>query len=80
MTVPERPNAPPTAVHPTRTRVPARKDEVRSKSNYNRDNTGPRMRNRPIFKCRTEDCARYTAARSQSRDLQNICRPLKSHS
>ena len=47
MTAPERLNARPAAIHPSRRRAPARNAEVRSNSDNNRNETRPKMQNRP---------------------------------
>jgi len=47
MTPPERLNAPPAAIHPSRRRAPARNAEVRANSDGDHDDARPKRQNRP---------------------------------
>jgi hypothetical protein len=47
MTAPERLNAPPASIHPSRRRAPARFANVRSNSDTSHQNTSPEMQNKP---------------------------------
>jgi hypothetical protein len=49
MTVPERRNAHPALIHPSRRREPARTAKVRSNSDTSTKRTPPKMQNEPAF-------------------------------
>lgn len=49
MTAPERLNAPPASIHPSRRRAPAPNAEVRLNSDNDRNNRCPNMQNKPAF-------------------------------
>jgi len=49
MTALERPNTPPAAIHPSRSRAPARNVEVRSNSDTSPHDTPSKMQNKPAF-------------------------------
>jgi hypothetical protein len=77
--VPECLNAPPDAVHPSRTRAPARNTEVCLNADKDRGDAHPKMHNRTTFSHRTGVRDPRTVAPRHCSTLQAICRPLKSH-
>jgi hypothetical protein len=78
--VPERLNALPAAVHPSRTRASARNADLRSNSDNHRDDACPKIQNVSAFGHGTGVRATRTVALRTCTTLQAICRPLKSHS